>query len=55
MKAALSLLAGSMGTCQYPEARSSVENHFAPERADKESSMRGRGYASLTVAALTSR
>ena len=32
-KAALPLLAGSIGTCQYPEARSNVENHFASERA----------------------
>ena len=51
--AALPLPARSVGTCQYPEARSNVEHHFAPERADKESSMHGSGYASLTVVAFT--
>ena len=53
-KAALPLLAESMGTCQYPGARSNVENHFAPERADKELSFHDSGYTSFTVAAFTS-
>ena len=52
-KAALPLLAGSIGTCQYPDARSNVENHSAPDRADKESSICGRGYASLMDVAFT--
>ena len=45
---ALSLLAQSKETFQYPEARSNVENHFAPERAQKESSICSREYVSLS-------
>ena len=44
---------GSMGTCQYPLARSSVENHREPRRESIVSSMRGKGYESLMVRRLT--
>ena len=44
---------GSMGTCQYPLARSSVENHREPRRESIVSSMYGKGYESLTVRRLT--
>ena len=54
-KDALPLITGSIGNCQYPDARSNVENHFATEREDKEFSMRHTWYASFTVVAFTSR
>ena len=43
----------STSTCQYPEQRSIVDNHFAPYIWFKESSILGKGYASLTVTLLS--
>ena len=37
----------SISTCQYPDVKSKVENHLAPESASTESSIRGRGYECL--------
>ena len=42
-----------MGTCQYPLFRSRVENQRAPCRTSRRSSMRGMGWASLIVTALS--
>ncbi|KRY48793.1 hypothetical protein T03_3373 [Trichinella britovi] len=39
----------SISTCQYPLARSSVENHCAPDNAYNMSSIRGRRCASYWV------
>ena len=44
-----------MGTCQYPLLRSRVENHRAPWRASRRSSILGNGWASLTIAAFNCR
>ena len=41
-------------TCQYPEQRSSVENHVMPERLSSDSSIRGNGYVSFKVRLYTS-
>ena len=49
-KAVLHLASGDRDTCQYPLARSRVENHRLPANISMVSSIRGRGYASFTVA-----
>ena len=54
-KAIFSLSRSWIGTCQYPLLRSRVENQRAPSKASRRSSMRGRGCASLMVAALSCR
>ena len=46
--AVLHRASGDKDTCQYPLARSRVENHRLPANISKVSSIRGRGYASLT-------
>ena len=43
------------GTCQYPLARSRVQNHSEPARVSKHSVMFGSGYLSFRVASLTLR
>ncbi|OUC41195.1 hypothetical protein D917_03569 [Trichinella nativa] len=43
VKAVFSLSRVSISTCQYPLARSSVENHCAPDNASNVSSIQGRG------------
>ena len=49
-------LASSDGlTCQYPLAKSKVENQACPLNEFSESSMRGRGNASFFVRALSRR
>ena len=49
--AVFSLSRSMIGICQYPVFRSRVENQRAPCNASRRSSIRGRGCASLTVAA----
>ena len=51
--AVFSLSCSDIGTCQYPLFRSRVENHLAPWRASRRSSILGKGWASLMVAALS--
>ena len=41
--ALLALSCSVIGTCQYPLLRSKVENHLAPWRASRRSSIRSRG------------
>ncbi|KRY53471.1 hypothetical protein T03_14003 [Trichinella britovi] len=43
VKAVFSRSCGSTSTCQYPLARSRVENHCAPASASKVSSILGSG------------
>ena len=43
------LASSSNSTCQYPDFRSIVENHTAPCKQSKVSSMWGREYPSFTV------
>ena len=50
-KAVLHLASGDRDTCQYPLARSRVENHRLPANISSVSSIRGSGYASFTVPA----
>ena len=47
MNAVLGLSSSFIFTCQYPEARSKVQNHSAPPSVLNVSSIRGRGYASF--------
>ena len=54
-KAVFSRSAGSTSTCQYPLARSSVENHLAAPSASSVSSILGRGWASFLVTWFTFR
>ena len=49
VKAARGLASSSNSTCPYPDFRSSVENHTAPCRQSKVSSILGNEYPSLTV------
>ena len=51
--AVFSLSHSMIWTCQYPLFKSKVENQRAPCNASRRSSVRGRGCASLTVAALS--
>ena len=51
--AVFSLSRSMIGTCQYPLFKSKVENQRAPYNASRRSSIRGRGCASLMVAALS--
>ncbi|KRZ79543.1 hypothetical protein T10_1688 [Trichinella papuae] len=43
VEAVFSRSGSATSTCQYPEARSSVLNHWDPASASNVSSMRGRG------------
>ena len=49
VKAVRGLASSSNSTCQYSDFRSSVENHTAPCRQSKVSSILGNEYPSLTV------
>ena len=49
VKAVRGLASSSNSTCQYPDFRSNVENHTAPCRQSKVSSILGNEYPSLTV------
>ena len=51
--AVFSLSRSMIGTCQYPLFKYRVENQRAPFNASRRSSIRDRGCASLTVAALS--
>ena len=53
MNAVFSTSSSSMATCQYPLARSKVVNQLALLKDSSISSMRGKGYASAFVTALT--
>ena len=49
VKVARGLASSSNSTCQYPDFRSSVENHTAPCKQSKVSSILDNEYASLIV------
>ena len=44
-----------MATCQYPDAKSSVEKYLLPFKASRHSSIRGKGYTSFIVASFSLR
>ena len=49
VKAVRGLASSSNSTCQYPHFKSSVENHTAPCKQSRVSSILGNKYPSLTV------
>ena len=49
VKAVRGLASSSNSTCQYPDFKSSVENHTAPCKQSRVSSILGSEYPSLTV------
>ena len=49
IKAVRGLASSSISTCQYPDFKSSVENHTAPCKQSRVSSILGSEYPSLTV------
>ena len=49
VKAVRGLASSSTSTCQYPDLRSSVENHTAPCKQSRVSSILGNEYPSLIV------
>ena len=53
VKAVYCLDSSSVGTCQNPELRSKVEQWAAPARLSRVLQMRGKGWESFTVRALS--
>eukprot|EP00922_Rhytidocystis_sp_ex-Travisia-forbesii_P016469 GHVS01024499.1.p1 GENE.GHVS01024499.1~~GHVS01024499.1.p1 ORF type:complete len:136 (-),score=0.56 GHVS01024499.1:18-425(-) len=53
MNADFAFVSSSNGTCQYPDNKSNAENHLWPLNDSSKVSMRGKGYTSLTVMALS--
>ena len=49
LNAVFCLSSGLTETCQYPLARSSVKKNCDPDKESSVSSIRNRGYESLTV------
>ena len=52
MNAVFCLSLSDISTCQYPLAKSKVENHLDPDKVSNVSSILGKGYESLIVLAL---
>ncbi len=51
--AVFSFVAGSIGICQYPDAKSNAVKYLAPSSDSRVSSIRGNGYIFLAVISFT--